>query len=102
MGLMGWDYPDWVLEEERVRQRVKLMRELGIASGLGLVLGPEPRALSRVEVLEKKAAEEDTPRTRREARVEAAREDIRAKLGVWDLSAEQCDRMLDPAVFELE
>jgi len=91
-----------VATEDELRVTVALMRELGVIAAFGITLGPEPRAPSRVEALEKKAAVEDTPEARRDAHVENAREDIRAKLGIWDLSAEQCDRMLDPSVFELE
>lgn len=95
-----------VIEDKRIenifRKHVALMRELGIAEAFGIVLGPAPMIPTKLEVLEKKAAVEDTKEARRDARVEAAREDIRAKLGQWDLSAEQCDRVLDPAIFELE
>jgi hypothetical protein len=100
--LTGWDYFPWPEEEQRLRQRVSVMRELGVTSAFGVTLGPAPRRLTPLEKLEERAASEDTPEARRDARVEAAREEIRAKLGIWDLSPEQCDRMLDPKVFELE
>lgn len=98
MGI-GAGIPDW--DGLSFRARVALMRELGVITAFGITLGPEPRAPSKLESLETKAAVEDTPEARRAARIENAREDIRAKLGQWDLSAEQCDRMLDPSVFEL-
>lgn len=101
MGLVEEDYIPLEDEERHVRRRVALMRELGVVSAFDIVLGPPPMVPSRAEVLEKKAAVEDTPEARRDARVEAAREDIRAKLGIWDLSENQCDRMLDPSIFEL-
>lgn len=101
-GLGSWEYFPWAEEELRLRSRVSVMRELGVTSAFGIILGPPPRIPTSLEKLEERAAVEDTPEARRDARVEAAREDIRAKLGQWDLSAEQCDRMLDPKIFELE
>jgi hypothetical protein len=89
------------IAEAQLRAMVALMRELGVVVAFGITLGPEPRPPTRIEVLEKKAVVEDTPEARMLARVENAREEIRARLGQWDLSAEQCDRMLDPSLFEL-
>lgn len=92
------------LDEDMAELRimVAVMRELGVVRYDTITLGPEPRVPGPVEKLQRQAAEEDTPEARRDLRVELAREDIRAKLGQWELSAERCDRMLDPAIFELE
>jgi len=96
---------DWLdLNDERIvrrfREAIALMRELGVVSAFGLVLGPEPRPPTKLETLEKKAQEEATPEARRAARIEAAREDVRSKLGRWDLPDAACDVLIDPAIFE--
>lgn len=99
-GLLGLG--PWEEEEDRLRKRVTLMRELGVIQLFGMVLGPPPMVPTKLEKLEQKAAEEQTPAAIRDARIEAAREDFRAKLGNWELSAERIDPFLDPAIFELD
>lgn len=89
-------------EEVLLRARVALMRELGVIQAWGVILGPLPPEPTRLEALSKAAESLGTPETIRDARVEAAREDFRAKLGNWELSAERIDPFLDPAIFELD
>jgi hypothetical protein len=96
---------DWLdLSDEKIvrrfREAVALMRELGIVQGFGLTLGPEPRPLTKLEAIEKRAQEEGTPEARRAARIEVARDDVRSKLGRWDLPEAACDVLIDPAIFE--
>lgn len=91
----------WEHEESWLRKRVQLMRDLGVVQAWGIVLGPEPREPSKLEKLEKRAASEDSAEARRDLRVEQARDDLRAKMGNFDLSPSVLDPLLDPAIFEL-
>lgn len=90
-----------VITEEMFRKRVALMRELGVVQWAGIILGPEPRAPTPLEAITKRAEAPDaTPEEKRAARIEEAREALRAKLGNWDISNERIDPLLDPGVFE--
>lgn len=91
----------WVEQESWLRARVKLMRELGVVQAWGVILGPEPRELSKLEKLQKKAEVEDSSEARRDLRVEQARDDLRAKMGNFELPPAVLDPLLDPAIFEL-
>ena len=99
---IGFEFQTWEVEEERLRKRVALMRELGVVQLFGMILGPIPVTPTKLEKLQKEAAELDTPEAIRDARVEEAREEFRAKLGQWNLSADRIDPFLDPALFELD
>lgn len=87
-------------EEAALRRRVALMRELGVASAYGIVLGSEPRAPSRIEKLKKAAESEDDPRAKRTLALEEAREEMRAKLGNWEIPNEKLDELIDPSLLE--
>ena len=78
--------------EKALRAQVALMRELGVVQAFGIVLGPEPRAPA-------KEMPQMTAEERRTERINAARDELRARLGMWDLPAEKCDALLDPAIF---
>jgi hypothetical protein len=77
------------------------MRELGIIQCDGIVLGAAPLPKTKLEELEQRATTENTAEARRDVRVEAAREEYRARLGNWDISNETLDNLLDPAIFDL-
>lgn len=87
---------------------VRAMRDLGVVQAFGIVLGPEPTKLAKLEA-EKRAAppektaalDEEIARELREARIEAARQEVRDKLAATarEYTVEQIDSMIDPAVF---
>lgn len=72
-----------------LRDLCTCMRELGVLQAFGVVLGPAP-------VPAKEAAA--TPEAKREARIAAARQDVRDKIG-RELTDAEADRYIDPAVF---
>lgn len=89
------------IEEEELRGRVALMRALGVVRWRDIVLGPEPRVLTKLEATTRAAEKPDaTAEEKRLARLETAREEMRARLGNWDISDERIDPLLDPSVFE--
>lgn len=92
---------NWEHEESWLRKRVALMRSLGVLVAWGITLGPEPRIPTKLEKLEKLAEQEGTLRAIRDARVEAARQEVRDRLGIADAPDARVDQFLDPAIFEL-
>ena len=85
---------------DELRELVSCMRELGVASAFGVVLGAEPPHL---ELLQAKAKVEPSPILEQEIREEvharrvgAARDAIREKIGDFDMSDEACDRFIAP------
>jgi len=82
--------------EKRFRATIAMMRELGVVSAFGIMLGPEPRTPTKIE----KLGRENTPEARRQLRIETAREELRARMGDWDIPDAKIDMLIDPAVFE--
>lgn len=85
--------------EDEFRVQVGLMRELGVVQAFGIVLGPVPTPKARLAVLEERSEAGDKAAVR-ELRIETAREELRARLGQWELSDEKVDELLDPSIFE--
>jgi DNA-binding Lrp family transcriptional regulator len=86
-------------ETTALRRRVALMRELGVIQAFGIILGPEPRAPSRIEKLKKEVLDDD-PRAKKLLALEEAREEIRSRIGNWDISNEKLDELVDPSLLE--
>lgn len=73
-----------------LRDLVSCMREVGAVQAFGVVLGPAPVPAKELT---------ETPEEKRSARIEAARQDVRDKIG-RPLTDAEADRFIDPSVFE--
>ena len=93
---------------ERLRALVPIMRELGVEEAFGVVLGPPPRPLTKLEAIAARpdATPEEREAAKRDDRIEAERQRVADLLGV-DLelmsdeeTASRIDLSIDPSVFE--
>jgi len=91
-------YPENVQD---FRELCAAMRKEGAVQAFGVVLGPKPTRLQELENAETPEEKAELSKLRRDARIEAARQAVRDKLGVGDgFSLEYIDSLVDPAVFD--
>lgn len=97
-------FPD---SDSELRMLVGTMRELGVLQAFGVILGPEPDRLAKLEKAAQRpdAGPEVTQALaaeRRQARIEAARQEKRDMLAGngRTYTDAQIDQFIDPAVFD--
>ena len=90
-----------VITLDKLREAVALMRELGVLQCGGVTLGPEPRPsealvrkMATAPPAEAAILKEELETELRRQRLDAARQDVKDKLG-RDVSDEEADRFID-------